>query len=139
MSRHRSRPPNPGIQTMTRFKVVDNSVLGKQATLSGKAPYCIHVYKKGARQKHMPRANLGDKILVAIKGELKKAFVVGECRHRSLTEHGVPSTDSNNIVLIDDEGNPLGTRILAPIPSALRARRDHPELTKLLALATKFV
>lgn len=62
MSRHRTRPPVPGIQRRTRLLVVDNSALGKEANLSGKPAYCIHVYKQGFRKKHMPHAVLGDKV-----------------------------------------------------------------------------
>jgi hypothetical protein len=41
---------------------VDNSALGKEANMSGKPAYCIHVYKQGYRKKHMPHASLGDKV-----------------------------------------------------------------------------
>lgn len=63
LSRHRSRPPCPGIHRRTRCIVVDNSALGKEANTSGKLAYCIHVYKQGKRKKHMPHATLGDKVL----------------------------------------------------------------------------
>ncbi|KAK0421382.1 hypothetical protein QR680_015208 [Steinernema hermaphroditum] len=139
LSRHRTRPPNPGIHRRTRCVVVDNSALGKEANNSGKLAYCIHVYKQGARKKHMPHATLGDKILVAIRGEMKKAFVVGANTHVTHRKHGVPSTDTNNIVLLDDEGNPLGNRIIAPIPAKLLDRRDNVQMMKVLDLATKYI
>lgn len=63
LSRHRTRPPNPGIHRRTRLLVVDNSALGKEANTSGKLAYCISVYKPGARKKHMPHATLGDKVV----------------------------------------------------------------------------
>lgn len=34
------------IQKLTRLRVVDNSVIGKQAMAEGKPPRCIHVYNK---------------------------------------------------------------------------------------------
>uniref|UniRef100_F1LFG4 Large ribosomal subunit protein uL14m n=2 Tax=Ascaris suum TaxID=6253 RepID=F1LFG4_ASCSU len=139
LSRHRSRPPCPGIHRRTRCIVVDNSALGKEANTSGKLAYCIHVYKQGKRKKHMPHATLGDKILVAIRGEMRKAYVVGAKIHVLHRKHGVPSTDTNNIVLLDEEGNPLGTRILSPIPGKLLERRDKMQFSKVLALANKFV
>uniref|UniRef100_A0A0N5AXE0 Large ribosomal subunit protein uL14m n=1 Tax=Syphacia muris TaxID=451379 RepID=A0A0N5AXE0_9BILA len=139
LSRHRSRPPVPGIHRRTRLVVVDNSELGKEANLSGKLAYCIHVYKQGYRKKHMPHAILGDKVLVAIRGEMRKAFVVGANTHVLYRKHGIPSTDTNNIVLLNTEGNPEGTRILAPIPSKLLLKRNHMQFSKVLALATKFV
>ncbi len=47
---------------------------------------------------------LGDKVLVAIKGQKKKAVIVGvKQKQRPL----VPKFDSNNIVLIEDNGNIL--------------------------------
>lgn len=57
------------IHLLTRFRVVDNSAIGKEAMLAGKPPYCIQVY----RQKKTPhdfraKGRLGDKVLVAIKG-----------------------------------------------------------------------
>ena len=79
--------------------------------------------------------------MVTVKGEMKRAFIVGLKQRQ---RHNVPRTDTNNIVLVDDNGNPLGNRITVPIPAALRAianqqdkRKD--ELTKILSLATKFV
>ncbi|XP_015920623.1 large ribosomal subunit protein uL14m [Parasteatoda tepidariorum] len=115
------------IRKMARLRVVDNSNLGKQAMLDGKPPKCIHVYNKT----HV--GTIGDKILVAIKGLKKKAFIVGVRKHQ---KHMVPRHDSNNIVLLDDHGNPLGTRILVPIPSILRGRG---EFSKIIALSSRFV
>lgn len=33
--------------------------------LSGRPPYCISTYKQGYNKRHMPKAKLGDKILVS--------------------------------------------------------------------------
>ncbi|XP_065572462.1 large ribosomal subunit protein uL14m-like [Artemia franciscana] len=124
------------IMHMTRLRVVDNSALGKQAMLEGRPPKCIHVYNKTRV------GTIGDKVMIAINGQKKKAVIVGvKQKQRSL----VPKFDSNNIVLIDDNGTPLGTRIYAPIPSVLRKilkERCVPkkiDYTKLLSIATKFV
>ncbi|KAI6219635.1 hypothetical protein M3Y95_01087600 [Aphelenchoides besseyi] len=138
LSKHRTRPPTVGIQRRTRLVVVDNSAVGKEANTSGQLAYCIHVYKHGYRKKHMPKATLGDKILVAIKGEMKKAYVVGSNVHRHYRQHGIPSTDTNNIVLLNEEGNPLGTRVLSPIPSVLLKKRSNLQFSKVLALANKY-
>ncbi|KAJ1353261.1 hypothetical protein KIN20_009856 [Parelaphostrongylus tenuis] len=81
MSKHRTRPPCRGIHRRTRCNVVDNSALGKEANISGKRAYCIDVYKQGRRKRHMPHATLGDKILVAIRGQMRKAYVVGANTH----------------------------------------------------------
>jgi large subunit ribosomal protein L14 len=112
------------------MRVVDNSALGKQAMLEGKPPKVIHVYKKAKRYAY---GKPGDKILVAIKGLMKKAMIIG-CVQRQPAMF--PKFDSNNIVLMEDNGNPLGTRVLAPVPHALRAK---PEFAKVIAIATKFV
>uniref|UniRef100_A0A0R3S2N0 Large ribosomal subunit protein uL14m n=1 Tax=Elaeophora elaphi TaxID=1147741 RepID=A0A0R3S2N0_9BILA len=138
LSRHRTRPPSTGIERRTRLLVVDNSALGKEANTSGKLAYCIDVYKPGGRKKHMPHARLGDKILVAIRGEMKQAFVVGAKIHVDYRKHGIPSTDTNNIVLLDDEGNPLGTRVLMPIPAVLQRKRANLQFSKILSIATKY-
>ncbi|KAF8777124.1 39S ribosomal protein L14 like protein [Argiope bruennichi] len=113
---------------LTRLRVVDNSNLGKQAMLDGKPPRCIHVYKKTGV------GTIGDKVLVAIKGLKKKALIVGVKGKKQ--EAFIPRFDSNNIVLLDDHGNPAGTRVLVPIPSALRGRG---EFSKVIAISSKFV
>nr|XP_034186148.1 39S ribosomal protein L14, mitochondrial [Osmia lignaria] len=129
-------PISNQIMKLTRLRVVDNSDIGKQAMLEGKPPRCIHVYnKKGV-------GYIGDKVMVAIKGEKKKAILVGLKQKQNVK---VPKFDSNNIVLIDDNGTPLGTRIQVPIPHILRTimrEKTHSkgaDYTKLLAIATKFV
>ncbi|XP_017875692.1 39S ribosomal protein L14, mitochondrial [Ceratina calcarata] len=121
---------------LTRLRVVDNSEIGKQAMMEGKPPRCIHVYnKKGV-------GYIGDRVMVAIKGEKKKGILVGLKQKQNAK---VPKFDSNNIVLIDDNGTPLGTRIHVPIPHIIRTimkEKTHTkgaDYTKLLAIATKFV
>lgn len=85
----------------------------------------------------------GDKILVAIKGEKQKAIIVGVKKKQP---KNIPSCDTNNIVLIDEAGSPLGTRISLPIPIMLRTILKKKNLgvkgvdyTKLLAIAKTFV
>jgi large subunit ribosomal protein L14 len=118
------------VRLLTRLRVVDNSALGKQAMLEGKPPKVIGVYWK-APQRH---GVLGDKVMMAIKGQKKRGYLVGlVARQKTM----VPKFDSNNVVLIDDNGNPMGTRVLAPIPNRLRGMGPH--FNKILALATKLV
>ena len=50
---------------------------------------------------------------------------------------GVPRYDANNVVLVEDNGAPTGTRIRVPIPAMLRSAKG--DFTKVLAIATKFV
>ncbi|XP_028676555.1 39S ribosomal protein L14, mitochondrial [Erpetoichthys calabaricus] len=114
------------IQKLTRVRVVDNSTLG--STPYHRPPKCIHVYTKNGVGK------VGDKILLAIKGQKKKALIVGQ----KMPGHTMtPRFDSNNVVLIEDNGNPTGTRIKTPIPSNLR--RLEGEYSKVLAIAQTFV
>lgn len=114
------------IQKMTRVRVVDNSSLGN--TPYHLAPRVIHVYTKNGVGK------VGDKVLLAIKGQKKKALIVG---HKMPGARMTPRFDSNNVVLIEDNGNPTGTRIRVPIPSKLRNMEgDH---SKVLAIAGSFV
>ncbi|XP_073194593.1 large ribosomal subunit protein uL14m isoform X2 [Lepidochelys kempii] len=114
------------IQKLTRVRVVDNSALGN--TPYHRPPKCIHVYNKTGVGK------VGDKILLAIKGEKKKALIVG---HRMPGPCMMPRFDSNNVVLIEDNGNPTGTRIKTPIPLILRKREG--EFSKVLAIAQHLV
>lgn len=87
-------------------------------------------------------AILGDKVLVAIRGEKKKGILVGLKQNQKTK---VPKFDSNNIVLIDDNGTPLGTRIHVPIPTILRTilkektQAKGADYTKLLGIASRFV
>ena len=113
---------------LTRLRVVDNSILGNQAVVAGRPAKCIHVYNKTGV------GTLGDKVLVAIQGQKKRAFIVGV---KQKQKPMVPRFDSNNIVLVEDNGAPTGTRIRVPIPSMLRGKEG--DFTKILALATKFV
>ncbi|KAJ8984570.1 hypothetical protein NQ317_006032 [Molorchus minor] len=124
------------IQKLTRLRVVDNSPIGMQAMAEGKPPKCIHVYNKTGV------GRIGDKVLVAIKGEKKKGILVGLKQNQ---KPKVPKFDSNNIVLIDDNGSPLGTRIHVPVPTILRTilkEKTHSkgaDYTKILGIATRFV
>lgn len=126
---HTSAPLDQ-LQMMSRCRVVDNSAIGKQAMLQGKPPKVIHAFRKMRGRKF---GLIGDKIRVAIMGQTKLAVIIG-CRQRQ--ESFVPRFDSNNIVLLEPNGNPTGTRVLAPMPNVLRA---NPQYAKVIALATKFV
>ncbi|KAJ0005048.1 hypothetical protein NQD34_011262 [Periophthalmus magnuspinnatus] len=114
------------IQKMTRVRVVDNSSLGN--TPYHKAPRVIHVYTKNGIGK------VGDKVLLAIKGQKKKAVIVG---HKMPGDRMTPRFDSNNVVLIEENGNPTGTRIRVPIPTQLLSMDG--DFSKVLAIAGAFV
>lgn len=121
---------------MSRLRVVDNSDIGKKAMAEGRPPKVIHVYTKTGV------GTMGDKVLVAIKGEKKKGVLVGVKKHQPVN---VPKFDTNNVVLIDDNGTPLGTRIHVPVPHLLRTILKERSVakkcdySKLIAIATRFV
>ncbi|XKL62784.1 hypothetical protein PGB90_002617 [Kerria lacca] len=124
------------IRKLARLRVVDNSPLGKQAMAEGKPPKVIHVYNKQSV------GTTGDMVLLAIKGEKKKGILVGVVKDQ---KPNIPRFDSNNVVLIEHNGTPVGTRIHVPIPHLLRTilkEKTHAkgaDYTKLLSIATKFL
>ncbi|KAL8604809.1 hypothetical protein ACOMHN_028437 [Nucella lapillus] len=120
--------PLQELRKLSRVRVVDNSSLGRAAAVAGKPARVLHVYNKEGV------ARLGDKVLLAVRGQKKRAYVVGV---RQRQRPGVPRFDTNNVVLVEDSGTPLGTRVTAPIPSMLRSQEG--DLVKILSLATKFV
>lgn len=124
------------IRKLARLRVVDNSDLGKRAMAEGRPPRCIHVYNKRGI------GLVGDKVLVAIKGQMKKGILVGL---KQKQKPKIPKFDSNNLVLIDDNGTPLGTRIHVPVPTILRTilkektQAKGADYTKVLAIANRFI
>lgn len=124
------------IRKLARLRVVDNSEIGKRAMAEGKPPRCIHVYNKRGV------GYIGDKVLVAIRGQMKKGILVGLKQDQKTK---IPKFDSNNIVLIDDNGSPLGTRIHTPIPTILRTILKEKTIakgadyTKVLAISSRFL
>lgn len=118
------------VAPLTQMNVVDNSKLGREVKEAGKKVKIIRIYNKSRHQ----RGGLGDRVLVTILGQMKKGIVVG-CRQNQ--EAFVPKFDSNNLVLLDDNNVPLGTRITAPLPNCLR--KHGAKTARMMAIATKFV
>ncbi|XP_033735822.1 39S ribosomal protein L14, mitochondrial-like [Pecten maximus] len=116
------------LRKLSTVKIVDNSVIGKKALESGSKVKILQVYNKNEV------ARVGDKVLVSIQKERKKAYIVGCVQKPKVMQ---PRFDSNNAVLIDETGAPIGTRIRVPVPSHLRGRSG--DFTKILSIATKFV
>ena len=117
------------IQTETVLDVADNS--GARKVL------CIKVLG-GSRRRY---ASLGDVIVGSVKeatpnSKVKKGDVVKAVVVRTAKEVGRPDGsyirfDNNSAVLIDKEGEPVGTRIFGPIARELRAKR----FMKIVSLA----
>jgi len=144
--KHRRRAVKPyeeGVFKQTTVRVVDNSRLGMDAMAMGKPPKIIHVYsKRHAGRPHGAYGKLGDIVKVAILGEMKKAIVVG-MKQKQLP--GIPKFDTNNVVLINDDGTPLGTKCSIPVPHILKEvlkNKTHykgPEYTKTLKIFQEYV
>jgi large subunit ribosomal protein L14 len=121
------------IQMRTILDVADNS--------GAKVVQCIKVLG-GSRRRY---ASLGDIIVVSIKealpgskvqkGSTAKAVVVRTRRQYSRPDGSLIRFDTNSAVLIDNKGEPVGTRIFGPVARELRAKR----FLKIVSLAPEVV
>jgi large subunit ribosomal protein L14 len=117
------------IQMRTILDVADNS--------GAKSVQCIKVLG-GSRRRY---ASLGDIIVVSIKealpggkvkkGDTAKAVVVRTRREQSRQDGSYIKFDGNSAVLINKDGEPMGTRIFGPVARELRARK----FMKIISLA----
>ena len=111
---------------LTKLKLVDNSDNAKRVTRLDK-PYCIKLPKNNKV------AGFGDVIKIAHRGKVHNALIVSNRK----PSKKLPRYDSHNIILLNDKLDPVGTRIIGPLPSALRRKRG--EFSKVIAMATKFI
>ena len=117
------------IQSETRLTVADNS--------GAHVLYCIKVLG-GSKRRY---ASLGDIIVVSVKdaipnakvkkGDVLKAVVVRTAKEIRRPDGSFIRFDDNSAVLINNQGEPLGTRIFGPIARELRAKR----FMKIVSLA----
>ncbi|MBI4848103.1 MAG: 50S ribosomal protein L14 [Nitrospirae bacterium] len=117
------------IQQETVLEVADNS--------GAKKVLCIRVLG-GFHRKY---ASIGDKIIVAVKeadpngtvkkGAVAKAVVVRTKKPVRRPDGSYIRFDQNAAVLINAEGDPVGTRIFGPVARELRWR----EFMKIISLA----
>jgi large subunit ribosomal protein L14 len=117
------------IQTESTLQVADNSGARKVS--------CIKVLG-GSRRKY---ASVGDIIVVSVKeaipnarvkkGEVRKAVVVRTAKGIGRVDGTYIKFDENAAVLIDNQNEPIGTRIFGPVARELRARR----FMKIVSLA----
>ena len=108
------------IQTETVLVVADNS--------GARRVKCFHVLG-GTRRRY---ASIGDIVVVSVKealpnsavkkGEVRRAVVVRTRREIRRTDGTYIRFDDNAAVIINDAGEPVGTRIFGPVPRELRAR-----------------
>jgi large subunit ribosomal protein L14 len=109
------------IQAETRLKVADNS--GARQVL------CIKVLG-GSKRRY---ARVGDVIVVTVKeaipngavkkGDVVKAVVVRCKKEVRRADGSYIKFDDNAAVIIDNQGNPRGTRIFGPVARELRDKR----------------
>ena len=117
------------IQLRTVLDVADNS--------GAKKVQCIKVLG-GSRRRY---ARIGDIIVVTVretdprsavkKGEVKKAVVVRTRKEIRRPNGTYIKFDVNSAVLINDNREPLGTRIFGPVARELRAKK----FMRILSLA----
>lgn len=99
--------------------------------------YCIKVLG-GSKRKY---ASIGDIIVVSVKealpnskvkkGDVKKGVVVRTRKELRRKDGTYIRFDENSVVLIDQNGEPLGTRIFGPVARELRAKK----FMKIISLA----
>ena len=107
---------------------------GRLAKLSGKPPRIIGISGAHTQRGRYRYAGIGDRVAVAVNGEVKYGYVVGCAANQRPM---VPKYDLNNVVLTEKNGTPLGKRVLVPIPSCLRRKTDG-QFSKIIAITSKF-
>ena len=117
------------IQMQTNLDVADNS--------GAKRVMCIKVLG-GSKRKY---ASVGDIIVVSVKeaiprgrvkkGDVMKAVVVRVSKDIRRADGQVIRFDKNAAVLINNQKEPIGTRIFGPVPRELRAKNNM----KIISLA----
>ncbi len=117
------------IQMQSMLSVADNSGARKLC--------CIKVLG-GSKRKY---AGVGDIIVCSVKeampnskvkkGDVVKAVIVRTCKEVPRPDGSYIRFDTNSAVLINNAGEPVGTRIFGPVARELRARR----FMKIVSLA----
>jgi large subunit ribosomal protein L14 len=117
------------IQMQSNLEVADNS--------GAKRVMCIKVLG-GSKRRY---ATVGDTIVVSVKeamprgrvkkGDVVKAIVVRVSKDLKRKDGSTIRFDSNAAVLVNKQGEPIGTRIFGPVPRELRARNQM----KIVSLA----
>src|SRR5215469_14549389 len=107
------------IQMQTNLDVADNS--------GARRVMCIKVLG-GSKRKY---ASVGDVIVVSVKkGDVMKAVVVRTAKDIRRPDGSVIRFDRNAAVLINNQAEPVGTRIFGPVPRELRAK-NHMKIISL--------
>ena len=117
------------IQLKSTLDIADNS--------GAKRVVCVKVLG-GSKRRY---ATIGDVIVVAVreavpnskvmKGQVRKAVIVRTTRELSRPDGSFIKFDGNSAVLVDDNREPIGTRIFGPVARELRAKK----FMKIISLA----
>ena len=117
------------IQVQTELNVADNT--------GAKIVECIKVLG-GSKRRY---ASVGDLIVIAVKdaipngkvkkGSVHRAVVVRTKKAIYRNDGSTVKFDSNAVVITDDKGEPIGTRIFGPVTRELRSKGQ----TKIVSLA----
>ncbi len=117
------------IQVESILDVADNSGARKVR--------CVHVLG-GTRRRY---ASIGDEIVVSIreaipnakvkKGDVMRAVIVRTAKEIGRPDGSYIRCDTNSAVLLDNQREPIGTRIFGPVARELRAKR----FMKIISLA----
>lgn len=121
------------IQLRSILEVADNS--------GARKVQCVKVMG-GSHKKY---AGIGDIVVVSIKealpesnvkkGSVAKAVVVRTKRETRRPDGSYIRFDQNAVVLVNPEGDPIGTRIFGPVARELRWR----EFMKIVSLAPEVI
>ena len=121
------------IQMQSKLDVADNS--------GAKTVQCIKVLGGSKRR----TASVGDIVVVSVKeaiprgrvkkGEVLKAVIVRTKKEIRRSDGSAIRFDSNAAVLVNAQGEPIGTRIFGPVTRELRAKN----LMKIVSLAPEVI
>ncbi|MGK2921270.1 MAG: 50S ribosomal protein L14 [Methyloceanibacter sp.] len=116
------------IQMQTNLDVADNS--------GAKRVQCIKVLG-GSKRKY---ASIGDTVVVSVKeaiprgrvkkGQVMKAVIVRTAAGVRRQDGSLIRFDRNAAVLVNPQGEPVGTRIFGPVTRELRAKK-HMKIVSL--------
>jgi len=121
------------IQAESNLDVADNS--------GARRIQCIRVLGGSGRK----WASIGDVIVVAVKeaiprgkvkkGDVHRAVIVRTAKEIHRQDGSAIRFDRNAAVLINNQGEPIGTRIFGPVTRELRAKR----FMKIISLAPEVI
>jgi len=117
------------IQVQTELSVADNT--------GAKIVECIKVLG-GSKQRY---ASIGDLIVISVKeaipngkvkkGSVHRAVIVRTKKAIYRNDGSAVKFDNNAVVITDEKGEPIGTRIFGPVTRELRTKGQ----TKIISLA----